>query len=629
MGFTPTSPLTFVFKKYANIPTPVKVTVNVPIETYILTTTGKPNWLQIVNQSFNVTLGSFFFNLDQNSVNNLAPGSYSANISFTALSETHSPTNLGTYLVKLIVEDTVFLTATPSLLTYNYNIGDPAPTTKLLQIVSENNWSISADQTWVLLSSTIGSNSASISVSVNVSGLNAGLYQSIITINDGIFTRQTNVYLTVTEGDNLSNYLYLTPVNIEFLSEKLVANTTQKKINIDTANTWTATANQTWVVLSALSGVSGITDINISVNSTSLDVGVYQAEIVFMSNSIIKKTYITLRVIALSINGIESNMLYYADDRNKLTVSSVEDNTFLNLEMNTSNFEENINYQTSQPYFKGICNALIGVETNYLLKSKQPTNNLSTRIHNETKPININIAAYDVNLFTGAQKTVGNYTNLKFLKGRTPVVANKLSFIPENITISNKSIIQLSIISIINPGNAILTGAIETTILNSLPVDVYVYTLLLNLNDYELSHGDVFTVTFGTKTLVVTINNVYTELHTIAFENEWETYEFFETKGKFTKDLETGKTIFNKSIEGQAHTRVIEAIEEPGFTLNTGYIQSQEEIEWFSKILKAKRIFIYENNVPTEVILETNKLTIYKTREYLNSYNLNFKKAII
>lgn len=629
MSFTPGSPLSLAYKKFTQVPAPVKIVVTTPINSYLLTYTGNANWLRIGNIVFSETSASFFITLDSGIIDRLSPGNYSTTVSFSASNETDKPGYVGSYTVNLIVEDTVLLNLTPTLLSFSYNIGDTAPAAKLLQIASENSWTATSNQSWLNLSPASGMNNGTVQVTTDISGLAAGLYEASINVDDGQFTKATSVYLTVTEGNNETNYLYLNPVNFEFLSELSVANPNQKLINIDTANTWSAVSNQSWIVLSATSGAAGIADLDLSVDSAALALGIYQAEIVFTSNNIIKKIYVTLRVVDIAVFGLEDNTLYYADDRTKLTVSSVQDNTFLNLEMNTSNFDENINYVTAQPYFKGVCNALIGMETNFLQKSTKPTSNLSTRIHNEVKPININISAYDVNLFTGAQNSIGAYTNLKFLNGKTPVVQDRMSYIPQTINVSNKAILQLSVVSDINPGNAEITGAISSTVANTLGGNLYVYTLLLNLSEFTLVHADVFQVVFGGLTLNVNIDTAYTELNTLAFENEWNNYEFFETKGKLTNKLGVEKVNFEKSKDGQKHTRTISAIEEVDFVLNTGLIQTPEEVEWLSKILKSKRVFIYKNGFPVEVVLETGKMTISKTREYSHSYNLTFKNAIV
>lgn len=635
MAITPTPPVNFTYKKYTTVPVPVQVTADILSTTNYFEATNLPNWLEAVNLTYDYPnlKASRFLRIKKSVADTLPPGNYSAEIGFERGNFATFPPEIfqitSSYTVTMQLQDTIILDVSPSVMTFDYNEGDAAPATKPLQIVSENNWNITTDQSWITLSANSGSLNSTVQIGVDPTSLSFGVYEAKVTVNDGVFSRDITILLTVTTAQTGDNFVFLNPQNVEFLSQQGVANPILKSLNIDSGNDWDAVTSEPWLILSTYNGLGGITDIDLSVDSTALSVGVYQADITVSSNGVIKKAYVILRVVNYSVEGLMDNSQYFADDRVVFSAGSVTENSYLSLILEASTSLETNNYTIKQPYFRGVAKAYIGLETPFLLASFLPTEDFTSRIKNDLQPVNYNLDAFEEGRFTGITLSVANYTNLRFLKGRSPSVPNRLSYIPQKITVSSQAIIQLTILSENAPLSAQLSGAITATINGGLNNGLYIYSLLLNLAQYSLTQGDVFNLVFGDQNLTVQIDDDYIELNTLAFENEWGTYEFFETRGNLIEEAVVKQTLFSRALDGKNQSRILEADEDTEFTLNTGFIQTLNEVNWLKRILYAKRCFFYVDNKPVEIILVTKRLRIYESRNHVHAYQIRFKRAIV
>ncbi|MBH0200998.1 MAG: hypothetical protein HP496_01530, partial [Nitrospira sp.] len=92
---------------------------------------------------------------------------------------------------------TASLTASPSSLAYTatQNAGNPADQT--ITINSNGTWSASEDAPWLSLSPTTGSNTRTITASVNTATETPGSKSTSITVTSGGITRTVNVTLTL------------------------------------------------------------------------------------------------------------------------------------------------------------------------------------------------------------------------------------------------------------------------------------------------------------------------------------------------------------------------------------------------------------------------------------------------
>ncbi|KKN63382.1 hypothetical protein LCGC14_0502680, partial [marine sediment metagenome] len=403
----------------------------------------------------------------------------------------------------------------------------------------------------------------------------------------------------------------------------------QKRLIIDTGSNWDAAVSENWLQLGALSGTSGVNEILLSVNSPGLPTGIHQATVTVTANGIIKKAYVLLRVIEFALQGLQNGGLYYANDRNQIIASNIKDNSFLLLQIEASSENETKNFPLSQPYFKGVAKAVVGLEANYLIKSAEPPEVLASGITNPARPIVLDIDAFEEDRFTGVTVNFGTYANVNFLKGTTPKVAGRASYVPYQIFVSSKAYVQITTVAFEAPDDIKITGAVTTTINGALPNGLYLYTATIALSDYDLESGDELDIVFGNQAMKVVINNDYTELCTIAFQNEWGAYELFETRGFLNDTSKVSQTISTKSVDGKKVSRIIEADRDGEYELHTGFISSQAELDWLAKLLNAKRFFLYVRGERIEVILMTKTFEVYETRKHINAYRLQFKRAIV
>ena len=495
------------YKKYTPIQAPNFVEYSNDLFTFPITSTfptinhevvGVPSWLTVYNVLYNAGTNKmqFFVKVNETEALWLQEGVYTATLKmrFSHYTTYGYPATTG-YLnvtavvglaVSITVENTILLQVNPNTLVFPWVVGAALPQNQSMQIVTESNWSAIASQSWVNITQTQGNQSGQTFIGVDPTGLPVGNYEGLVTVTDNLFTRNTIVTLQVTEGDTDTSYLYVAPSNINFISELQVINLTQIPLNIETSHNWTATTTETWLVLSATSGAAGITTINAHVVSENLTVNNYTAEIHLTCNGIIKTVYVLLNVIEFYVQGITNDTLYFAEDRPKLQATATENNTFLGVNHVSSNGDENLNYIKEAPFFNSIASVIIGDETEFLLKKSVPTTNLISQIINNIKPINIDLAVYKKNTFTGNETTLPTYTGLKFLNGKTPTTASKLSYIPSVIYVSANSFISISALLPDGPENIIITGDVTTTITASIAPNLYVYNAIVNLSSLNL-----------------------------------------------------------------------------------------------------------------------------------------------
>ncbi|MFC0605884.1 BACON domain-containing protein [Winogradskyella pulchriflava] len=643
MSFNPPSPIAFNYQQYYT-PLSQTVTYDISSELFVnsasqIETISMPPWLIMSNPYFVAADDKIYFTLSVNTTYafTMAEGNYSDNIKlrfkvnipvFGTITVTSD-----NYLVQLEVIHTTQLTLTPSVLPFSYLVGGSNPQNQTLSIASDSNWNIVSSQSWVTLSQANGYGSASVFVGVNPAGLTVGDYQAILQVTDGLgIPRVATVTLLVTEGDTEDTYLYVSPGSLQFISELEVENTTEKTITIEASDAWTLTSSEAWCVVSASSGTSGISTVTVTVDSDELtDTTVpYLSEIVFVSEGIQKTVFVELIIVPFLLDGITSETLYYADDRNKLQVTNVFPNMFLYIEAIASNGASNHVYKLSAPYQNGLAKQLIGMETNALLKSVIPTATLTTRVIHSINPVNININAYNKAQFSGATTALANYTNLQFLTGTTPSVTNKICYTPAILNLTKDAVISLSAVNLEEaPTQIVVTGSDSGTFTTSIANDLTTYNAILNLADLDLSAGDQIEVAWAGFTTTINIKDNAIEQTIIAFENEWKKYEFFECTGFLTETPTAKTTTTEVQDEGNKHTKVVTIDSGVEYTLNTGYIYTQAEYDWLARILESKHIYIYRNGAPVEIILSTKNLETYKTKTHYRSYNLKFTKAII
>ena len=635
--YTPTPPLSLYYKKLQAPPigTPCSFEderlVAFPTRQYNVI--GAPSWLQVYNVVFNAAqeVMEFSVRVIPAVAEGMAPGNYTATLkaAFEYDNTGWTPFADGVgFQVDLEIEDTILLNVSPSSMLFSYITGGVNPSSKQLQITTENNWNITKDQSWVTLSGTTGSGNGQITIGVDPTGLPVGNHTATVTVNDGVYTKTVAITLSVTEAASPTNYLYLTPQSFEFNSEQGEVNSDIKPLTLEASHAWTSIISESWLNLSVESGAAGLFNLDLTVDSAALAIGNYTAEIEFSTATIVKKIYVVLKVLIIETSGVESDTLYFADDRNKVIASNIEGNSFLILDGVTYTADGNVTYKQEVPYFQGLAEVVVGEETNTLLKSLIPTSNFTSRVQSNITPTRVNLTVLNENKTTGNISQIDLLQNLYFLKGKTPLVVGKLCYIPAVVYLTKKGVISISTINA--PTNIIITGPDNTyQVTTSQPTNLKTYNGLVNLANYDFEVGDIVDISFSGINVRVLIKPDQPESIKVAFENEWGAFEFLEATGMYEEYATADQTLTEIQVEATKTTKIVSIDNGIDYVVNTGWIYSKEELEWWTKLLSSKRVFIYDGTNPVEVVITSKSLQLYKTREHLNAYRLRFKKAVI
>lgn len=589
-----------------------------------------PNWLNITYQgSLTAEEYTFSFSINPTFANNLPIGETVAQVAIRISFGVGSIFTVPHfYRVTVNVIDTVLLELNPTDMAFSHIIGETPPVTQNLSIQSENNWSVTKDASWITLSNTVGVNTANIAVGANVTGLAAGNYNGIVTVNDGLFVRNLAVSLSITGEETPTEFLNITPLALEFVEVVDVASTQTRQININASESWTTSINAPWLLLDIANGDVGETLITASVDTNGLAVGAYQGAIEFVSATFIKTVFVSLRISDLATEGIESGNLYYADDKNRLTLFNTNPNTFAIIDFVTSIISDIITYPKRAPYFRGLASIFIGEETENLLLPDAVTSSFITRAYAPLKPISLDFKVFDKDFTSGQTTEIQSFTNVKFINGKTPVIEDKLCYLPEKITTTKDAILALSFLSETQPDSIEISGDITQSIgVSTLANDIY--TAIVNLSDFNLSTGNVIDINVSGQSVNVTIKDTEPEHTLIAFENEWQCPEYFMCTGQLKITNRSGWSTTKIDLNGDEYTKILETNQPIEFSIDTGFIYSQEECDWLVNIFKSKRMFVFIKGKRIEVEPSIRRLEVYRTRKNLKSYNLKFRKAII
>ncbi|KAB8156127.1 hypothetical protein EZY14_002610 [Kordia sp. TARA_039_SRF] len=637
---TPSAPIAFNYLQTFNTPV-ISCTYDVsdlPFSGNIqnLELYGFPAWLMYQNAYVDHAEKKIFFTLKviETYAYTLSEGDYYGEfivkfrgaVGFSLTTFTSNP-----FAVTLNVQHATQLNIIPNQFIFNYIIGGNAPATQTLQIQSSSNWTVESNQSWVTISNASGVDSGQVSIGADASGITTGTYSAIITVTDAYAVQQAVVTLNVSDAQTSSTYLYVSPQNLEFLSILAVDNTTVKTLNIEASHSWSASSSQSWLVISATSGSAGETTIDVSVDSVALTETQtsYLGIITFTSQNIQQEVFVVLNILEFFLQGLASDSFYYIDDRNKFEASNIIPNNYLLIQSITSYNGKSYILKTRTPYHLGVATALIGMEGNTIMPSMIPTTDFTTRIKNDFLPMVVNYNIRNKNAITDAVTNLANYNNVRFIQGKTPAINDKLTYTPAEVTLTKKGVLSLSVKSDVAVTTITVSGDFTATYTTSIGNELYVYNAIIDLAPMNLVPGNQITINFGGFDTIVNISESSQEQNLLFFETEWQTYDVFETTGALSiaNDVTREETVID--TEGKEHTKIVSINLGAKYTLDTGWVYSQDEVEWLMKLLTAKRFFLYHNNIQTEIVLETRQLTVYKTREYAKSYQLKFKKAIV
>ena len=563
----------------------------------------------------------------------LNPGNYSGSFSLTYYEDVSGDGSkirkqfLGSVSVFLYVQETIVLSVVPEQLSFNYQIGGINPQDIIVNVTSENNWTITENSNWLSISTTSGSNNGSFQVSVTPSGLPIGTHTTTITVDDGVTVINIPVTLIISEPDTGTDYLYVTPVVLNFGYTVSGVVPPLKRVELNSSDNWTVTTNKTWISLSASSGVSGAGSLDIGLqNLAGLTVGNHFATVTIVNGSIVKTINITLSFYEFVEELLDTEKLYFSEDNNLIKVSSGRTDTFLQIKVSSVFENTSYNIPYNIPFIKGVSQKRIGLEAKRILGAR-PFIGLNTSFLNSPfKPAFLNFEINEVDLFNSDIAQSVNLQNILFTKGVSPI-NGWMSDAPNTIYTTKNGIILFSFLGNENvPVNELIVeGDVTKTYTFSNSIESF-YTAMIAVSDLKAKEGDEFTVTAKDVSINVVIKPEDKEQSFVFWENQWGFWDVLEFTGEFTAKASFKETSFEfrkdyKTIE----TKVLDIKDQGSFQISTGWVYTDEEVLTLRKMLNATNLLLYKNNELVRVKNTTKNLELSKTNNFLKSYDLTFE----
>ena len=631
MPLNPTPPMVLSHKKFRTLTSEfVDLTVTSAI-TAAPEVTNLVNWLSVsmwgVDNYADPRVYTYNFKLTSQ-VNNFTPGVHQTEVVFKYYrDQTGFPTVTERYLVQLTVEDTIKLSISRTSINISYTIGGPVPPTEFFTLATENAWTTVISEPRVSLNRTSGSGNANMEMDLDVSGLPVGNYQYTVLFDDGYDKETLDIFLEVINENSANDYLIVSPESFQLSVQEGAVTSVQRSFEVDSSENFNLSSNRPWLQLSSNSEAAGTRTITASTQNTdSLAAGTHIAEITVTSSYTTKKISVVLLINETGTDGIVTGTLYFAGDRDLITLASASSNKELVLKYDINNGQ--YAYEKTLPFINGQGKALLGDVANNLVSHNDFLNILNSRGLVPVDPLEMVITAYDKPLDSTQLNERGVYEDILLLTGKTPKTMDRLTYAPESIRTSNKGIVAFSFRADTVPQEIQISGAV-TAIKAIGSLNGPIYTCFVNLSEFDLTEGDEIDIFCGGHSLKVEIIARAPEETHLCWLNEWKCPEFATMYGHFNVSKGTEKVTGTYAVEGQEVTKVLEVRKPKDYNLRTGFVYGTEYYDYYASILDAKKIWIYTGGEWVEVICENTSMEIYRTREFFKSYSLRFKKAAI
>jgi hypothetical protein len=237
------------------------IVVTLPEGTYSLAAgysggQSKPSWVTYSFDPVYIGRTTTNFNIGV-SAHGLSRGTYTDRIHVQAKDVGGKVLAIGTVNVKLAITDPLSI----SLSRLDFYTADgastvPGETIALSRVNTSGTWSASADQNWLVLSSTSGSTPFNLDVSVDVSGLAIGIYNATVSITDNLTNDTTdipvNLYIEPHRLSVIDNGVALSSLP----SRARLSHTIEIGENGGVGTAWSAESDQDWLTLSASTGTT-------------------------------------------------------------------------------------------------------------------------------------------------------------------------------------------------------------------------------------------------------------------------------------------------------------------------------------------------------------------------------------
>jgi len=276
--------LSYTYQSGGNLPQALAVTVTASSAVAFTAAASGGSWLS-VSPASGTTPASLSVSVDPTG---LSPGSYDGTITITAPGASNSPQTVSVSLTVTSSTSAPTISLNPNVLNYTYQSGGNLPQALAVTVTASSAVAFTAAASgggWLSVSPASGTTPASLSVSVNPTGLSPGSYNGTITITaPGVSNSPQTVSVslvvssigsigtaTMSVNPSVLNYAYQSGGNLLPPQAVTVAATS--------AVAFTASAaGSSWLSVSPASGTTPFS-LSVSVNPTALSPGVYSGTI--------------------------------------------------------------------------------------------------------------------------------------------------------------------------------------------------------------------------------------------------------------------------------------------------------------------------------------------------------------
>ncbi|MGB7718987.1 MAG: BACON domain-containing carbohydrate-binding protein [Bryobacteraceae bacterium] len=276
--------LSYTYQSGGNLPQALTVTVTASSAVAFTASASGGGWLS-VSPASGTTPASLSVSVNPTG---LSPGSYNGTITITAPGASNSPQTVSVSLTVTSSTSAPTISLNPNVLNYTYQSGGNLPQALAVTVTASSAVAFTAAASgggWLSVSPASGTTPASLSVSVNPTGLSPGSYNGTITITaPGASNSPQTVSVslvvssigsigtaTMSVNPSVLNYAYQSGGNLLPPQAVTVAATS--------AVAFTASAaGSSWLSVSPASGTTPFS-LSVSVNPTALSPGVYSGTI--------------------------------------------------------------------------------------------------------------------------------------------------------------------------------------------------------------------------------------------------------------------------------------------------------------------------------------------------------------
>ena len=271
--------LTFNYQSGGAAPSAQSVAVSSSGSAFTYTVSTSATWLAATPASGS-TPGNVSVSVSPQA---LAAGTYTGTVSITSSGASNSPKTVAVTLnVTAAVLPTIAVS--PASLTYNFQIGGSAPAAQNIALSSSGtavSYTTATSATWLTATPASGSTPATVSVSVNPSGLAAGTYNGNVTLTSaGASNSPKTVPVTLNVTAATANNLTATPLSLSFNYQSGGATPAAQTVNLtsSSAMSYSVATSGGWLSATPISG-STPGSLSVSVNPSGLAVGNYNGTV--------------------------------------------------------------------------------------------------------------------------------------------------------------------------------------------------------------------------------------------------------------------------------------------------------------------------------------------------------------